>query len=197
MIARIRILSLLPAIVLFFFPWVEVQCRKVPMFTQTGVEIIYGGATQHPEFTNWTESEKPKTAQDRLGTGWLVGIALITVTGAAIFAFQALRSPDGGHGPRADVFATLALIALLVQLSTGFPAEKKIKDDADPAKSGKPADTFEAGVSRTIANSITTRVLPLYYVQLGLLGLPVLLLLNSSLMRLQKKDDGPKDRSWP
>lgn len=190
MIARIRLLSLLPALVLFFFPWVEVRCQKDPMFTQTGIEIIYGGATMHPEFSQWMTSEKERGMDDRLGTGWFVGIALLSVCAAIGFAFLALRPGASGHGVRAESFAALALIALVIQLSLGFPAEEKIRHDLDPAKNGKPQEGFEAGMARTFAKSISTRVLPLYYIQLGVLGFPVLLLLNSSLLRLQRKDAG-------
>lgn len=188
MIARIRFLSLLPALVLFFFPWVEIQCQKDPMLTQTGFQIIYGGAELHPEFSKWVTSEKEHTMDDRLGTGWFVGIALLAVSSAAVLAFKALRSGGERHGPRAEALAALALIALVIQLSIGFPAEQKIRDDLDPAKNGKPQEGFEAGMSRSVAKGIGTRVLPLYYVQIGVLGLPVLLLLNSGITHLQRKE---------
>ena len=188
MIARFRLLSLLPALVLFFFPWVEIRCQKDPMLTQTGIQVIYGGAELHPEFSQWVTSDKKRDMDDRLGTGWFVGIALLCVCAAIVFAFKALGSGAGRHGKRAEGFAALALIALLIQLSLGFPAEEKIRNDLDPAKSGKPQDGFEAGMARTFAKGLSTRVLPLYYVQLGLLGLPVLLLLNSSLTRLQTRE---------
>ena len=188
MIARIRLLSLLPALVIFFFPWVEIQCQKDPMLTQTGIQIIYGGATMHPEFSQWVTSDKKHDMDDRLGTGWFVGIALLSVCAAIGFAFKALRPGAAGHGLRAEGFAALALVALVIQLSLGFPAEEKIRHDLDPARNGKPQDGFEAGMARTVAKGISTRVLPLYYIQLGVLGFPVLLLLNSSLLRLQRKD---------
>jgi hypothetical protein len=195
MIARLRLLSLLPALVLFFFPWVEIQCQKDPMLTQTGIQIIYGGAELHPEFSQWMTSDKKRDMDDRLGTGWFVGIALLSVAAAILFACKALRPGAQHHGPRAEALAALALVALVVQLSVGFPAEKKIRSDLDPAKNGKPQEGFEAGMARTVANGLGTRVLPLYYVQLGLLGFPVLLLLNSSLSRLQSKESGsPGDR---
>ncbi|MFM7180573.1 MAG: hypothetical protein ACKO2G_03795 [Verrucomicrobiales bacterium] len=189
MIALLRLLSLLPAFVLFFFPWVEVRCQKDPMFTQTGIQVIYGGATANPEFAKWIESDKEQTMEDRLGTGWLVGIALLSVCAAIVLAFLALRTQAVGHGVRAEGLAALALVALIIQLSIGFPAEEKIRNDTDPAKSGKPQDDLKAGISRTFVKSISTHVLPVYYVQLGLLGFPVLLLLNSSLSHLQRKDE--------
>lgn len=188
MIARIRLLSLLPAFVLFFFPWVEIRCQKDPMLTQTGVEIIYGGATMHPEFSQWVTSDKKRGMDDRLGTGWFVGIAFLSLCAAIVSAILALNSASSGHGIRAESFAALALIALVIQLSLGFPAEEKIRNDLDPAKNGKPQEGFEAGMARSVAKGLSTRVLPLYYVQLGILALPVLLLLNSSLSRLQRNE---------
>jgi hypothetical protein len=193
MIARLRLLSLLPALVLFFFPWVEIKCQKDPMLTQTGIQIIYGGATMHPEFSQWVTSDKKRDMDDRLGTGWFVGIALLCVLAAIVFAILALRPGGSGHGFRAEGFAALALIALVIQLSLGFPAEEKIRNDLDPAKNGKPQEGFEAGMARTFAKSLSTRVLPLYYVQFALLGFPVLLSLNSSLARRQGKETTSPD----
>lgn len=191
MIARLRFLSLLPTLVLFFFPWVEIQCQKDPMLTQTGIQVIYGGATPHPEFSRWVESKKEPTMEDRLGTGWLVGFALMAIVGAMVYAFKALRPGHGHHGPRAEALAAAALAALVLQLSLGFPAEQKIRDDLDPAKNGKPERGFEAGMARSVANGLGTRVLPVYFVQLGLLGIPALLLVNSLLARWQQRDRLP------
>lgn len=190
MIARLRFLSLLPTFILFFFPWVEIQCQKEPMLTQTGIQIIYGGAEPHPEFSRWVKSDKEPTMDDRLGTGWFAGLALLSVTAAIVLAFLALRPAARHHGIRSEALAALALAALLIQLVIGFPAEQKIRDNLDPAKNGKTEQGFGAGMSRAVANGLATRVLPLYYVQMGLLGFPVLLLLNAGLARLQGKGSG-------
>ncbi|CAN5456616.1 hypothetical protein BH23VER1_BH23VER1_00320 [soil metagenome] len=185
MIAKLNLASLLAALIAFAFPWLELRCSNEPMLTQTGIQILYGGATPAGALAEMVK-ENPEKADDpdrpdSAGASILVGIALLATLGALVFGFLALRRNRSGDLLRSGALAAVALAALLAQLAAGFPLKDQIDQDTGSSTANNP---FSRLASAALRVEVVHR--PAFYIELAALGLPVLIFGNSLLEKLRR-----------
>ena len=132
MLKKIKLGSSLAALILFAFPWLDLQCSEKSLATQSGLQVIYGGGSPSEELEamgDHNARSEAANSSESMGLAPLVGLAFIAVIGAV--AFSTLSLFRGSE--RADLFASIlpaaALLLLLAQLMTGFPAKKKILEE--------------------------------------------------------------------
>ncbi len=201
MLQKLNFFSIFTALVLFCFPWVDIQCSEKTQATQSGLQVVYGGATSFRDAgetkpKNPENPEKPDNeAQETLGFAPLTATALALLIAAGYISWRELRS--GKHHP--DLLATalpaIALGLLLLQLKVGFPAEKRLPEllASKPASRSpeKPVENFFQALvaqgSVVVAGNIEVKTLPSFYYLLATLGVPSLILANSLLNKAKSQ----------
>ena len=121
---KINLVTALAALVLFFLPWIDIQCSGTSMATQSGVQIIYGGGSPSQEMKDLDgkdgSGKEDQSKQESMGFAPLVGLALLAVVGAVVAAFAAIRSP-APRGNLPGILCAVALGLIALQMSIGFP----------------------------------------------------------------------------
>lgn len=195
---KIRIGTSLAALIIFVFPWIDVQCSEKSMMTQTGFQVIYGGASATEEMESMSFGEpgaaKKSTSEDSMGIALLVAVALLCIIGALVFSFIAFFRNSGRSEWYSSVLPAVALALLLLQIMIGFPAKKKINKEMSPkpSQSASADDPFAAlGESMAMAMMVNIRVkmTAAFYLELLALGIPTLLLLNGYIDIRRKKSE--------
>ncbi len=173
MLGKIHLGFTFASIVFFLLPWTEIRCsgeQKRLAIQQSGLEIIYGGATVHgPEGRDrrWqTDKEK-----DSLGVSPLLAVALVASLGAFAASLASFRAGVATPSKRSNALCALALALILTQLAIGFPVERKI------AAESKSSDLVTWSV----------HYLPSLYLELACLAFPTLLFANGLLDKLRPK----------
>ena len=199
MFNKIKLGSSLAALIIFAFPWVDIQCSEKSMATQSGLQVIYGGGSASEEMEAMggdSSSDESPSSDESVGFAPLVALALIAVVGAVAFAFIAVIR----GGERADMLASIlpatALLLLLIQLMVGFPAKKKVIEAMTEGTSEAQAgdDDFGAAMGESMAAAmmmnIRVKISPAFYLELLALGIPTLLLANGL---IDKYKEGEQD----
>jgi hypothetical protein len=198
---KIRVGTVLAALILFALPWIDVQCSEKTMLTQTGFQVIYGGGSITEEMESMRFGEpgaaKKSTSEDSMGVAPLVAIALLCVIAAVALSIIALFRNNPKAERYSSILPAVALVLLLLQMMIGFPAKKKILEEMSekPPQSESAEDPFAAlGQSMAMGMMMNIRVktTTAFYLELLALGIPTLLLLNGYIdIRRKKSESGP------
>lgn len=195
MIQKLNIGTTLVALILFFLPWIDIQCSEKSFATQTGIQSIYGGGSPSEEMKAFGEESGGKESgnankDESMGYSIWVALALIAVIGAVVVSFKALRSGDERQSNLVGILCAAALVLISVQMMIGFPVKKELgRSMAEASKSesaGDPMDGLEQGMAEAMMMQIRVQHLPALYFTLVMLGLPTLVLANGLLDRLRK-----------
>ena len=189
MIKKIKLGSSLAALVLFFLPWVDIQCSEKSLATQTGLQVITGDGTPNEEMSN--SPGQSSDSDESMGYAPLVGLAFLAVTGAAIFSFLALFKGGKSAETLSSVLPAIALLLLLFQLTLDFPVEnemaKSMSEKTEEAKDGELGALGES-VAKGVMMNIKVKTTLAFYLELLALGIPTLLLLNGFIDKHKKNE---------
>ena len=187
MIPKLNLLSALAAVLFFFLPWTSIECHGRQMATQTGVQVMTGGATEI-EQTDSIRLEVKSRKDPSLGRSYLALVALLCAVSAVVVGFAAVvtghRNFSGGPG----MLCAWALACLIAQAALDFPAKRELtKELAGKSRGASRSGTegLEQALSEEIGARIQVRPLPGFYAELAALGIPTLILLNGLLDRLR------------
>ena len=195
MIQKINIGTTLAALVLFFLPWIDIQCSQKSFATQTGIQAIYGGGSPSEDMKAFVEEQNQKNSaaskkEDAMGYSPLVALALLAVIGAVAASFVDLRSSGEPRTNLVGILCAAALVLISAQMMIGFPVGKSLgKSMAESSKKENPSDPmngFGAGMASAMMMNIQIRHLPALYIELVMLGLPTLVLANGLIDRMKK-----------
>ena len=195
MIQKLNIGTTLAALVLFFLPWIDIQCSQKSIATQTGIQTIYGGGSPSEDIKTFAEKNGQMKSGDgkndeSMGYSPLVALALLAVLGAVFMSFKALRSKDEQKTNLVGILCATALVLISAQMMIGFPVKKNLgKSMAESSKtqrSGDPMDDFGSGMATAMMMNIEVRHLPSLYIELIMLGLPTLVLANELIDKMKK-----------
>lgn len=193
MIPKLNIVSTFAALVLFFLPWIDIQCSNRTMATQSGVQTIYGGSTISKELDGFPENGKMKNTSsnkdESMGVSILVGVAFTAVIAAFCAALLVFRGMQGVSSHTVGILCAAALVAISLQLMIGFPVRGKLSESmAEPAKSQFATDPFAGAGASMAAAMIQVRHLPSLYLELLALGIPTLIAANGMLDKFKKTE---------
>ena len=193
MIAKLNIITTLGAILLFLFPWLDVQCSGRTFVTQTGVQTIYGGVSASKELNQLstsTQGAQNKPERSSAKAGILPGIALATTIAACAFAFFSFIHVR--HRMRAPMLCAIALFALLLQLAIDFPIRRDLAEQMakspPPTATGDPFAAAGQEMGKAILAQIQVKYRPAFYLELLALGIPTLIFVNGLLDKLKRQD---------
>lgn len=199
LLTKIRLGSSLAALILFFLPWIDIQCSERSMATQSGIQVIYGGVSPSDGMKaslDESKSNRKNESKDSLGIAPLIGLALAAVIGAIVFGFIALGRGDRHADALASILPVIALGVVLLQLMIGFPAKQKILESmsksASKTQNGK--EQFdELGKSMATAMMMNIRVNTAtgFYLELLALGIPSLIWANGMIDCYRNKKTTP------
>lgn len=172
MFKKIKLGSALAALIIFAFPWIDIQCSEKSMATQSGFQMIYGGGSASEEMRALggdASSNKPADSNNSTGFDPLVALALIAVIAAVAFSFiDVFRG-----GERADMLSSVlpaaALLLLVIQLMIGFPAKKQMIEAMSEGTSETQVDEdeFGAAMGKSMATAmmmnIRVKITPAFY----------------------------------
>ena len=194
---KIRFGSSLAALILFFLPWIDIQCSEKSVVTQTGFQAVYGGVSMPEEMRAQAGSSGSYgnlNSGDLIGVAPLLAIALIAVLGSVAFSSIALfRSGDRAEW-YSSILPAAALALLLMQLMLVFPAKKKVLElmSKKPPESKSVDDPF-SGLGQSMAAAmmmnIRVKTTPVFYFELLALGIPTLLLVNGFIDKRRKESE--------
>ena len=195
MIQKLNIGTTLAALVLFFLPWIDIQCSQKSMATQTGIQTIYGGGSPSEDMKAFAEKNGQMKSgggknDESMGYSPLVAIALLAVLSAVVISFKALRSREEPKTNLVGILCATALVLISAQMMIGFPVKKNLgKSMAESSKterSGDPMDDLGSGMATAMMMNIQICHLPALYIELLMLGLPTLVLANGLLDKIKK-----------
>ena len=135
MLKKLKLGSSLIALILFAFPWVDIQCSQKSLATQSGFQVIYGGGTPSEEMEAMGDDDSSGDSGDdaekeSVGFSPLVGLALLCVIGGLISAIIAIFR----GGERADLMASVLPTVALVLIGGSTPdwiSSKERNDGGD------------------------------------------------------------------
>ena len=199
MIQKLHIGTTLAALILFFLPWIDIQCSQQSIVTQTGIQTIYGGGSPSKEMQAFMDEEsQTKSSGDNsdesMGFAPLIALALLAVIGAVFLSFIALRSEEPILTTLVGILCAIALVLISAQMVIGFPAKtslgKAMGESARTEASASPMDDFGSGMATAMMMNFQVRHLPSLYITLVMLGFPTLILANGLLDKLKKPSSG-------
>ena len=123
---QISLVSLVAGAVLFFLPWIEVQCQGHGFIRQSGLQIATGGASLAPDLAQGRQAQNSNGGDGEKGL--IVGAAGVLTLLALWSAWLAWR--DGRDEPeKAGRLAAVALALVVSQPILGFPVERRLSDE--------------------------------------------------------------------
>lgn len=190
MIQKINLVSSGAALVLFFIPWLDIQCSNRSVATQSGFQTIHGGVSPSKELGDKPRSKSRKGSvsgkDDAVGMSFFVGVAFLAVAGALVASFLIFKGASGVHPHAPGILCAAALALIAVQMAAGFPVAAEINKDMNKEAGGNPDDhPFAAAGAGMAAAMIQVRHLPGLYLELIILGIPTLVFANSLLDRMK------------
>ena len=195
MIQKINIGTTLAALALFFLPWTDIRCSDKSLFTQTGVQTIYGGGSPSADSKPPVGEEQSRKKvdgrkdNDSMGVSPLVAIAMTVVLGAVVLAFVALRSPCIQRNDVVGMLCAAALVMLTIQILIGFPVKRKLGESVSKGsvEQSHGEDPFaDADLASEMIKNFQVHYLPALYFELLMLGIPTLILANGLIDRMRK-----------
>lgn len=191
---KINLAALAGALVIFFFPWLDMQCNSKSMVTQTGIQSIYGGGNLSEELENLANLGANKDAEnkdsapafsedDSPAPAWLAAGALLLIVLSLILAARGLLSPKADDLSNIVLLATMALGFVALQLLVGFPIEASARAAMAKAQEGQPgSDNPLAGLGAAMVRINVIRQ-PWIWAELAFLAVPGLLWINNAINR--------------
>lgn len=179
MINKIRLSSLVTALILFFLPWINLKCQDTTLATQTGVEAAYGGASMSDSMKGLKSKSADKDKPDDGGPGMapLVAAALLSTLLAVVVAAIALRRKAPSGKDLTSIFSGVALALLVVQMMIGFPAaDVSQKNEGPKEKSSEVEESMNA--SMVAAMNFRAEFTMVFYLELLALAMPVIIMLT-------------------
>ena len=195
LLQKINLVTSLAALILFFLPWIDIQCSGKSMATQTGIQTIYGGGSPAQDMEAFEKEGRGRRSgvsdDDSMGSAPLVALAFLAVASAVVVAFLTLCSAKEASLNLTGILCAVALGLLALQMMAGFPVKKKLGEDM--ARQGKierrgeePFENFGEGMAQAMMMQIQIRHLPALYIELILLGIPGLILANGLIDRMKR-----------
>lgn len=189
MLPKLNLLSALAAVLFFFLPWTSIECHGRQMATQTGVQVITGGATA-VEKIEPSQIDIKSRKDPSLGRSYLAIIALLCAVSAVVTGFAAVVTGHGHFAGGPGMLCAWALACLIAQATLDFPVKRELTKElagknSGLSKSKSGPEGFEQALSQEVAARIQVRVLPGFYAELAALGIPTLILINGLLDRLR------------
>lgn len=133
LLQKINLVTSLAALMLFFLPWIDIQCSGKSMATQTGIQIIHGGVSPAQDMEAYEKEGRGRRGggsdDDSIGSAPLVALAFLAVIGAVIVAFLTLCSNQDPSRNLTGILCAVALGLLALQMMIGFPVKKKLGED--------------------------------------------------------------------
>lgn len=185
MFRKIKLLTLIAALAVFAFPWLEVRCSGTPLGTQSGIQMMHGGGRAVDPLELRANAG---TESIRVGAAPLVIIAFVAVAFAGLVALKAFLRSSVQADRLVIVLSTLALIMLLVQALTDPP----VKRELDASVGGSLTEVFAGGFGELEGelreqSAVRVRMLPAFYLELALLAVPLLGFANFWLDRSRRE----------
>jgi hypothetical protein len=191
---KINLATLLGALVIFFLPWLDMQCNGNSMVTQTGFQSVHGGGTLSEEMENLAgmggnkdsaqkDSAKAFSEDDRPSPAWLAAGALLLIGFALILAVRGVMNAQANDLSAIALLATMALGFVALQLLLGFPLETTARQalaEAQNSDAGK--NNPFAGLGAAMVRIQVIRQ-PVIWAELALLAVPGLLWINDAINR--------------
>jgi len=179
---KISLVSLVAGAIMFFLPWVEVQCQGRTFVRQSGFQISTGSMSLADEFANGT----PKRAEGKSAEKGVIvlasGVCLLLALWTAWLAVQ-----DGaGECAKAGRLAAIALVLVVSQTVLGFPIERSLRDElkrSGNAGGAHSRDAMEAALAEQFKAAFHFKPQPALYIYIASLGVPVVIWLTSSRRR--------------
>ena len=213
MFKKVKLGSSLAALIIFAFPWVDIKCTGISVATQSGLQVVGGGATASKGMEAMgsdSSIKKAQSANESLGFAPLVALALIAVIGSVIFGFITVFQGSERSDSLSSGLAALALLLLLIQLMVGFPAKEGMIEAAAKENSevqageddpGGEMDEFGAemdqlgaemaeSMAAAMAANIQVKAATGFYLELLALGIPTFLLVSSLMDKHRKGAQG-------
>ena len=213
MFKKVKLGSSLAALIIFAFPWVDIKCTGISVATQSGLQVVSGGATASKGMEAMgsdSSIKKAQSANESLGFAPLVALALILVIGSVIFGFITVFQGSERSDRLSSGLAALALLLLLIQLMVGFPAKEGMIEAAAKENSevqageddpGGEMDEFGAemdqlgaemaeSMAAAMAANIQVKAATGFYLELLALGIPTFLLVSSLMDKHRKGAQG-------
>ncbi|MEQ8767291.1 MAG: hypothetical protein RL885_25495 [Planctomycetota bacterium] len=173
---RISLVSIVSACVLFALPWIELRCSGSSVATQSGFQAAIGEASLSDRLAQQRESTSVSASNDNgpeMAAGILAGgLLLLAALGFSIHALSGQRQSSR----IAVLFTTLSLVSIAGQAIWGFPVETGLEEAMNEAKTESGVADSPIAASLAAAIDFECRYTPWFYIELILLGLPLLLL---------------------
>ena len=176
---KISLVSLVAGAILFFLPWIEVQCQGRTFIRQSGLQIATGSISIGDEFAKG--AQKPPEGKGApvglivLGSGIFLGLALFA-------AWSNVK--DGVHEPENAGRLSLIAIALVSsQMVFGFPIDRGLRDEMKKSgggPGGQSQDALAAAFEQQFKAAFQTKPQPALYLYLAALGVPIVMWLTAS-----------------
>lgn len=176
MLNKLRLGTSALALLLFLFPWVDMQCSGRTLITQSGLQTVYGGASISEELESMGGQKEIDKEEDKEGAGiaFFTAIALLATIGAVILFAKEVTNP-AALGKTGTILATAAFVALLLQMLIGFPLERSIAESME-------ADSSEdAQMAAAMGMAIQVKYRATIFFVLALLAVPGLIAANALL----------------
>jgi hypothetical protein len=188
MLPKLNLVSTVAAVVMFFLPWLSIECSGERMATQSGFQTITGKATPTREAA--ARDIRLDRSEGSLGHSYLAGMALVVTGIGAVVAFMALGTGRRDLASFSGGLCSAAFVCLLIQAAIGFPAEKELlKDLRDKRPAGSPHDSPFEELGNELSKELNVRIrvttLPWFYLQLLALSIPSAIFLNDRLGRMK------------
>ncbi len=160
---KLRLGTLLAALVLFFLPWLELRCSGKVMAWQSGYHTIVSDGVTTDEFKSNAKKSKrdpdeaaadvKKKNEGESANAWLVA-------GAAALVILALITGAAAWTRLSGILALTAAGLLVVQMVTGFPVERNIDEATKHLTDG------DSGASRAKQSEASDRAMNAFFAQL-------------------------------
>jgi hypothetical protein len=178
MTAKLNLGTIFAALVLFLFPWLDIQCSGNNLATQSGLQTVYGGVSLSEQFQGMANEQK--SDKDSSSMAIFAGLALVATIIAFVVALGEFRSGLSVSQSRAGGLCLIALALILVQMLLKFPVEQELLEEMK--KSGSSGDPF-GGMAAAV---FSIRYTPWFWLELVALGIPAAFAVNRYLDKMKK-----------
>lgn len=174
----IKLTSAIAALVLFFMPWIDIQCSGKSLATQAGIQTITGMATPSSEIEGIMKNDR----RESLGSSALVATALLATGLGIACLLMALFNGNSKLDALGSILCVLALMCLLTQLFQGFPIKQQLIAKISMDQASNPMGMSDS-LGFMMAANIQTVILPGFIATCSLLGIPSLLMVSILFIR--------------
>lgn len=126
---RVNFGSLLAALALFFFPWIDVTCSGQRLISQNGIQMMVGAGSVPPAMTALIEKETQKSdSPEDNGFGPLVILGFLALLLTLALSIERFRPSGMDTTNPAGICACVAFCCIALQSCIGFPVESVIAE---------------------------------------------------------------------